>query len=394
MALLQLEKGLNVFQIGIVAAVYGGTVILLELPTGGLADAIGRKRVYLISVVMLFIAACVLLIAWSFATITLGFFFWGVARALSSGSMDAWFVDEFNNIDPKGNLQEALAKVGMFIPIGLGVGSFVGGILPMSLGKITSQTVGLGIYSANLLMITICLIIQFLLTSILVIEHLHPERRSDIWSGFKLFPKVVATSVHYGIKNRIIFLLLLSSLTLGIGIMGLEVLWQPQVKYILGSGSQTWIFGLLATGYFFASSVGNLFITPICKFFGNNYPRVLFTTRVFIGVFYALLALQGGLGGFTFFYWTLFVFNGMSNSPYQAIFNAQVPERQRSTLLSFQSLFEQLGGLIGSLLLGYLANSLSIPVAWLLGAEILVISSLTFVFLPHLNTQTLKHLNT
>ena len=44
MALLQLEKGLNLFQIGITAAIYGGTVIALELPTGGLADAIGRKR--------------------------------------------------------------------------------------------------------------------------------------------------------------------------------------------------------------------------------------------------------------------------------------------------------------------------------------------------------------
>jgi DHA1 family quinolone resistance protein-like MFS transporter len=46
MALLQLEKGLDLFQIGVVGAVWGGTIMLLELPTGGLADAIGRKRVY------------------------------------------------------------------------------------------------------------------------------------------------------------------------------------------------------------------------------------------------------------------------------------------------------------------------------------------------------------
>jgi len=45
MALLQLEKGLDLFQIGITIAVYSGTVILLELPTGGLADAIGRKSI-------------------------------------------------------------------------------------------------------------------------------------------------------------------------------------------------------------------------------------------------------------------------------------------------------------------------------------------------------------
>ncbi len=381
MALLQLEKGLNLFQIGIVAAIYGGTVILLELPTGGLADAIGRKRVYLISLVMLFISALIVLIAWNFVTIILGFFFLGVARALSSGSIDAWFVDEFNKIEPEGNLQAALAKAGPFIPLGLGIGSFVAGLLPMSLGKVTSQIPGFGMYSANLIAINLCIVIQFVLTSILVIEHLHPERQSTIWSGFKLFPKAVSTSVHYGIKNQTILLLLLSGLAWGFAIMGLEVLWQPQVKAILGSDSQTWIFGVLAAGYFLASSTGNFSSTSICKLFGNNYPRVLFTTRICLGMFYCLLALQGSLGGFAMCYWTLFVFNGMSNPPYLTVFNAQISEQQRSTLLSFQSLFEQLGGLIGSLLLGYIANTLSIPIAWSLGAEILVISSLSYVFL-------------
>ena len=37
LALFQLEKGLNLLQIGINVAVYSGTVILFELPTGGLA---------------------------------------------------------------------------------------------------------------------------------------------------------------------------------------------------------------------------------------------------------------------------------------------------------------------------------------------------------------------
>jgi MFS family permease len=39
MALLQLEKGLDLFQIGLTVAVYSTTVMALELPTGGLADS-------------------------------------------------------------------------------------------------------------------------------------------------------------------------------------------------------------------------------------------------------------------------------------------------------------------------------------------------------------------
>ena len=387
MALLQLEKGLDLFQIGITMAVYSGTVILLELPTGGLADAIGRKRVYLISLVMSFLSGFVILVAWNFYTMAVGTFLMGVARALSSGTMDAWFVDEFNKIEPEGNLQEALAKVGTFIPGGLGVGSLIGGLLPMSLGKITSQVPGFGVYSANLITIGILVIVQFLLTSILVVEHLHPDRSSDIWSGFKQTPEVISTSMQYGVKNRVILMLLVSALAWGLGLSGLENLWQPQVKDILGSDSQTWIFGLLSTGYFLAGSLGYILITPVCKLFNNNYPKVLFGTRLLMGTFFFLLALQGSLIGFAVFYLTLFVFNGMSNPPHAAIFNAQVPEAKRSTLMSFESFFLQIGGLLGSLVMGYIANTVSIPAAWFVGAGIWGVSSLVYFFLPARRSQ-------
>jgi DHA1 family quinolone resistance protein-like MFS transporter len=387
MALLQLEKGLDLFQIGITMAVYSGTVILLELPTGGLADAIGRKRVYLISLVMSFLSGFVILVAWNFYTMAVGTFLMGVARALSSGTMDAWFVDEFNKIEPEGNLQEALAKVGTFIPGGLGVGSLIGGLLPMSLGKITSQVPGFGVYSANLITIGILVIVQFLLTSILVVEHLHPDRSSDIWSGFKQTPEVISTSMQYGVKNRVILMLLVSALAWGLGLSGLENLWQPQVKDILGSDSQTWIFGLLSTGYFLAGSLGYILITPVCKLFNNNYPKVLFGTRLLMGTFFFLLALQGSLIGFAVFYLTLFVFNGMSNPPHAAIFNAQVPEAKRSTLMSFESFFLQIGGLLGSLVMGYIANTVSISTAWFVGAGILSVSSLVYFFLPARRSQ-------
>ena len=48
--LLVLDKGLSIFEAGTVLAIYSGTTVLLELPTGGLADSIGRRKVYLLSV--------------------------------------------------------------------------------------------------------------------------------------------------------------------------------------------------------------------------------------------------------------------------------------------------------------------------------------------------------
>jgi len=47
LVLLLLERGLTLGQIGLVAAAQGLVVMLLELPTGALADALGRRRVLL-----------------------------------------------------------------------------------------------------------------------------------------------------------------------------------------------------------------------------------------------------------------------------------------------------------------------------------------------------------
>jgi DHA1 family quinolone resistance protein-like MFS transporter len=77
LALLQLEKGLNLFHIGLTVAVYSGTIIALELPTGGLADSIGRKKVYVYSLLIRSIGITVLLFAHSFLPVIIGFLFFG-----------------------------------------------------------------------------------------------------------------------------------------------------------------------------------------------------------------------------------------------------------------------------------------------------------------------------
>ncbi len=380
--LLQLEKGLNYFQIGITMALYSGMTVLLELPTGGLADSIGRKRIYQISLVVTFFSGLIVLFAQTFLGIAFGFAVMGAGRALSSGSLDAWFVDEFYRIEDRNKLPSALAKVGFFIPLGLGAGCLIGGWLPMSLGEITSGIEGFTKYSANLLAINVMVLIQFVLTSVLIKEERQENPSLSALQGFRQFPVIVKTSISYGIKNKTIFLLLISTLAWGFSISGLELLWQPRVKHIALIESQTWVFGALATGYFLASSMGNLIIAKLCTLYKNSYTTILFYTRLTMGLLLMILAFQNSIAGFTFFYWTLFIFNGMTNPPHAALFNSLVPSKKRSTLLSFESLFLQFGGLSGSLIMGYISNHNSIPMAWIFGACILILSSLAYVMIP------------
>ena len=73
---------------------------------------------------------------------------------------------------------------------------------------------------------------------------------------------------------------------------------------------------------------------------------------------------------------------GVEGSPFAALFNSNVPSEKRSTLLSLQSLVLQVGGLIGTLVMGYVAQAFSFGAAWSIAGLVLILSALAYYFIP------------
>ena len=92
-ALLPLERGLTIAEYGRVAAVQGIVVLLLELPTGGFTDALGRKPVFLASAVVAVASYITSALAHSVLAFALAYGLAGAFRALDSGPLNSWFVD-------------------------------------------------------------------------------------------------------------------------------------------------------------------------------------------------------------------------------------------------------------------------------------------------------------
>ena len=380
MVLFVLAKGLSLFESGAVIATYSAAAILLELPTGGLSDTIGRKKVYLLSVAFMILSDLALLLSWDFASVALAAFIMGSARALSSGSIDAWFVDEFKRTQPGGNLQRALAKAGAFMPISIGVGSLVGGLLPLAFAG-PMKSAGLSIYSINYLVAIGLWAFQFLLTMVIIHEHLDPSRKAGMMDGIRKTPEQIAISVKFGLRNSVIFALILAAVGLGFSMASVELLWQPRVQEIMDVSQQTWVLGALAAGYFFAASIGNLASMPVCHLLRQRYAVVLSLARIGLGVVLFALALQSSIFLFAGLYILLYFLLGTEESPGATLFNHQVPSQYRSTLMSFNSLMLQVGVLGGSIVMGYLASSISISFAWQVAAVALLVSALPYLFL-------------
>jgi len=386
LVLLLMEKGLDIAQAGMAMAAYSATIILLELPTGGLADSIGRKRTYLVAIAIQMAGGLALLLSFDLLTVVAATVVMGTARAFSSGSMEAWFVDEYKRAEPDGNLQRALARAGVFIPLGLGLGSLVGGVIP-SLSGAWAGVLPLGTYDMNLVLMEGMMVVQLILTLALVQEDL-AGRSGSIRAGLGRFPEVLSTSFQHGVRNRTVLVLLLASLLFGVALSSIELLWQPRVSDLLGTTELTWVLGVLAAGYFISASAGSMLSPRACSLFRNRYPWVIFATRLLTGALLLLLAFQDTILGFTLFYFLILMTEGVADSPDATLYNAELPSRVRSTMMSFKSLVLQTGGLIGSLSMGYLAGAYSIGSAWMVASAILGGSSVFYAYLALKSART------
>lgn len=379
-----LDKGLDLLQVGLLFSIQSTTVIIFELPSGGLSDAIGRKKVYIISLVAMLIGAILFMFSTEFILIVLVSIINGFAQSLSSGTIDAWFVDEFNKQYPEGNLQKMLAKSHIFILVSLAISSLIAGILPMTLGQFIYSTTGLSIYSGNFIVQVLLIIVHLILTIGIVEERIYISRKKNILEGFKVLPSILKSSIEEGVKNKCIFLLLLTAVAWGIGFSGLEAFWQPKVNDILGEESKDWILGILNAGYFFAGAIGSMVVTHISTFFSDNLAKILVILRTILGSLFIILAFQESIVGFSICYLVLYSINGMSDSPYYTLFNNEAREQNRATLLSLESLFMKSGGVIGAIVIGYISRKYSISLGWSLSGIVLIISSLAFFMLDKL----------
>src|SRR6476646_5232847 len=123
-------RGLSLAESGVLFTVHGGVVTALELPTGGLADVLGRRPV-VVAGALLHIASCLLYAtATGFGGFLAGVLLLGLGRALDSGPVEAWYVDTVHRIDPAADVAPGLAKLGAADGGSLALAAIVGGFLP------------------------------------------------------------------------------------------------------------------------------------------------------------------------------------------------------------------------------------------------------------------------
>ena len=83
-------------------------MLLLELPTGGLSDSLGRRPTLLLAYVFAVAGLATLYVADSVGGFVLATALTAIFRALDSGPLEAWYVDATHAVDPDAHIESGL----------------------------------------------------------------------------------------------------------------------------------------------------------------------------------------------------------------------------------------------------------------------------------------------
>lgn len=373
--LLMMARGLTLFEVNLVMGIYSLTIVLLELPTGGLADAIGRKPIMLIAYTFILGSKLAFLFAFSLPAFLLNGVLFGVGRALASGALDAWFVDALQATDPKVDLQPILARANNVSLIALASGMLIGSLLPYPFEFLPpdGQAILTPFAMPQLFAIGVDVIL-LMVTFKLMADH-RPFNLTTWQVSIRQTPTIIHTGLTFSRSNAVIRLLLGATLINGIALMGVESLQQPFFADLLGGiEGNSLFFGLLQAGYFGMGMIGNLLSTPLSRWLKQRYGLLCGMAQALRGSLLMLLALHLPLPLAVSCIWLNYLNLGLLDAPSMTLLNHEIPAEQRSAMLSIVSLTNYLGGMLGNLGLGYLATHYSIGQAWFVGGVSLLLS--------------------
>ena len=380
--LLLQNRGVTLGEIGLFYGLYAIIVAFLEVPSGMLADLWGRKPVTLLGYALATAAQLALFFAFTPALLLLWALLSGSGRALTSGALEAWFVDAVEKAAPGTKMQPLFAKAETVELLALTLGTLVGGALPKLFARLPERAI-LSPLSVVLLVSVVVGGIRFAVTLWNVHETQPAQTKQQVVRS--RFRELLGTAFSLS-RQPVLRLLFGGALAGGFALAGLETFWQPRFAELLGP--DTVILSIILAGSFGAGMLGNLASIPLSRLFSERYARVAALMQGLGGLTLVFLALQTRALPAALLFWLVYLTLGVSSSPRQTLLNRAVPSNARAALLSVSSLMTYVGFFLGSVVLGRLAEQMSVSAAWGLAGVVFTVSLGFYVGLERLNLST------
>jgi MFS family permease len=356
--LFLLDAGLNNLEAFAANAFFTAGMMLFEVPTGVVADLRGRRVSFLVGALTLMGSTLLYVLLWQ---VHAPFWGWALVSVLLglgftffSGAMEAWLVDALHHTGYTGELDAVFGRGQAVGGAAMLIGSVLGGVL--------AQATNLGVpfvVRAALLLATFALAF-FLMQDI----GFTPERGKRPGPEVR---RIFRESLRYGLgQPPVRWMMLTSPFVGGVGIYVFYAM-QPYLLELYGDEGAYGIAGLAAALVAGANIIGGFLAPRLRHAFRRRTSMILTTTAISA----AALALVPVTDSFALVVVLLAVWSlaAAAELPVrQAYLNALIPSRQRATVLSFDSLLSNTGGVVLQPGLGRVADVWGYPATFAISA--------------------------
>ena len=368
--LFLLDAGLSNLEAFAANAFFTAGMVIFEVPTGIIADTLGRRTSYMLGTLTLGLSTLLYMFLWQahgpFWTWAATSILLGLGFTFFSGATEAWLVDALKFTKFKGTLESVFAKGQIAGGIAMLTGSVGGGFI--------AQATNLGVpYILRAGVLGITFIVAFLFMKDL---GFNPKRSKNILRDMK---KIFTTSINLGLKKESVrWVMLEAPFSVGVSFYAFYAM-QPYLLKLYGNPEAYGIAGLAAAIVAGAQIAGG-FAVPQFKRIFKRRTSVLLMSAV---VTSALLVSIGFTTSFPLAIALLVVWGllfAVRMPIRQAYLNGLIPSKQRATVLSFDSLVGSSGGVVIQPVLGKVADVYSYSLSYIAGA-LFQIMALPFILL-------------
>ena len=368
--LFLLDAGLSITEAFAANAFFTAGQVLFEIPTGVVADMLGRRASYLLGAVTLLVSTLLYLLLWRlhgpFLAWALVSMLLGLGFTFFSGATEAWLVDGLKFANYQGTLEAAFAKGQMATGIAMLTGTLIGGVV--------AQATNLGVpYLLRSAVLGLTFAVAFVSMRDLGFT---PKRSASMPDEIR---RILRASLQHGLRNAPVrWLMLAAPFHAGVGIYAFYAM-QPYLLQLYGHSGSYAVAGLAAAIVAGAQIAGGALVPHAGRVFRRRTTLLLAgsvtsaASLALIGVaphFVAALALMG--------LWAVVFAATMPVR--QAFVNGLIPSRERATVLSSYNLLGSSGGVIVQPALGRAADAWGYATSYLVGAGVEILA-LPFILL-------------
>jgi Na+/melibiose symporter-like transporter len=319
-ALLLQSRGLSLLQISTIESVVIGTIFLMEVPTGVIADRIGRKWSIVASTFCLMCAESIFIFARSYHWYLLIALLTGTGFAFASGAVDALVYDSLPEENRDNEMKRVMGRVGSAGQIAFFIAPIIGAFI---IGDATPERFILAI------VLTVAALFIGLMVS-LTLQEPATDWQADKPNALTIFREGLSELRGSPQLRQLVLLIMFTSAFTG------TLITTFAAPHLIQQGAVPFMTGI-------ALSVGSL-IAAFTQRYAYKIEAILgkkwgLTLLILLpGVMYCILALVTGavptLLVIIFMYGT----NDMKAPLFSAYQNALIGSRNRATVLSIMSM--------------------------------------------------------